>query len=275
MRVTTIALLLASSGIFGCSGRHHSGDVTMKDPSVEADLKALQGKRILFGHQSVGGNILDGMKDLEQANPAGKLAVVDLAKSPAPSGPFLGELSIGRNGHPSTKCDEFSAKVRSLGNDGLDLAIMKFCFADFTQTTDVAAVMAGYAAMVDSLRVASPRLVIVHTTVPLDARTQGWKKMIKRVLGKEELSDIRNAKRCEFNEMLKARFGNDPMFDLAGVESTYPDGTREEFTFEGKTVYALVRSYSEDGSHLNSIGSVRAARDFVHTLARVAGTGTR
>ena len=32
--------------------------------SVESDLAALAGVRILFGHQSVGDNVLDGLRDL-------------------------------------------------------------------------------------------------------------------------------------------------------------------------------------------------------------------
>jgi hypothetical protein len=242
----------------------------MKDPSVETDFKAIQGKRILFGHQSVGGNILDGLKAIREANAGTELTLVDLESSAAPSGPFLGELRIGKNGDPASKCDAFGEKARGLIRDSLDIAVMKFCYADFNSETDVAAVIDRYRTTVDSLRAASPRLAILHTTVPLVVRTAGWKKFVKRVLGKEESSDVANAKRSAYNEMLKARYAGEPLFDLAAMESTYPDGTREEFTMEGKGAYALVGEYSDDGSHLNPAGSAMAAREFVRALASAA-----
>jgi hypothetical protein len=274
---TALLSLMASIGVIvgGCGGKHNSGGLSMKDASVENELRAVSGKRILFGHQSVGGNILEGLKEIGNANPGGGLTVIDLEESGAPAGPFLGELRIGKNGDPGSKCIAFREKARSLGTDGLDVAVMKFCYADFNRGTDAAAVLAQYAAAVDSIRAGSARLVVLHTTVPLVVRTAGWKKMIKRLLGKEESSDVANAKRSEFNELLKARYRGEPIFDLAAVESTYPDGTRQEFAADGKRAYALVADFTDDGSHLNATGRVIAARAFVHALAAITEKGGR
>lgn len=269
MRIT-LCILFNVLVFSGCTETPNSGGLTMKDPLVEADLKAIQAKRILFGHQSVGGNILDGLRDLQNANPGGVLKLVDLEKSSAPSGPFLGELRIGKNGDPASKCRAFGEKAREMLGDSLEIAVMKFCYADFNRETDVAAAIEHYRATVDSLRAVAPRLAIVHTTVPLVVRTAGWKKFVKRILGREESSDVANARRSEFNEMLKTRYRGEPLFDLAAAESTYPDGTREAFTTQGANAYALVSDYSDDGSHLNATGRVIAAREFVRALASVA-----
>jgi hypothetical protein len=275
MRFSLISVVFCILAAWGCGGRHNSGEFAMKDASVGDDLRAVGGKRILFGHQSVGGNILEGLKEIQKANPGGSLRVVDLEKSVPPLGPFLGELRIGKNGDPASKCDAFRETVKGMAGDSLDVVVMKFCYVDFKAGTDAAAVLETYAAAVDSLRAGSPRVVVLHTTAPLVVRTAGWKKLIKRLLGKEESSDVANAKRSEFNELLKARYRGEPIFDLAAVESTYPDGSREEFTADGKPAHALVAGYTEDGSHLNGTGSVRAARVFVRSLAAIAEKGGR
>ena len=43
-------------------------------------------------------------------------------------------------------------------------------------------------------------------------------------------------------------------FDLALVESTRPDGTREFFYRKGVSYSALTPAYSDDGGHLNNEG---------------------
>ena len=275
MRFSLLSVLICVLATWGCGGRHNSGELTMKDATVEADLRAIAGKRILFGHQSVGGNILEGLKELQKSNPGGSLKVIDLEKSTPPPGPFLGELRIGKNGDPASKCDAFRETVKGMAGDSLDVVVMKFCYVDFKAGTDAAAVLGTYAAAVDSVRAGSPRVFVLHATAPLVVRTAGWKKLIKGLLGKEESSDAANAKRSEFNELLKARYRGEPIFDLAAVESTYPDGSREEFTADGKPAYALIPGYTEDGSHLNGAGSARAARAFVRSLAAIAEKGGR
>ena len=47
---------------------------------------------------------------------------------------------------------------------------------------------------------------------------------------------------------------NGPFFDIAELESTYPDGTRESFEYKGKIYYALAPVYTEDAGHLYGIG---------------------
>ena len=57
--------------------------------------------------------------------------------------------------------------------------------------------------------------------------------------------------------------------DLAGVESTHPDGTRESFTSRGKDYFALVPSYSHDGRHLNEPGRRAVAEALLVFLANL------
>jgi hypothetical protein len=239
----------------------------MNDEVVAHDLKEIGGMKIYFGHQSVGVNILDGIRDLQSARPEGRLKIVNLDDRPVLSGPYFAESLVGKNGKPNTKCDAFAKRVGELVRDSLDVALMKFCYVDFKKETDVRAVFAIYRSMVDSLRNSAPHVTFVHVTVPLTVRTAGWKKLLKRVLGREESSDIENAERNEFNEMLRQNYRSEPLFDLAAVESTYPDGTREYFSSDGKPVYTLIGGFSDDGAHLNKKGRGVAARELIHLLA--------
>ena len=262
-----VFLIIAAMFLAGCTDSHKSEDVKMNDGVIAHDLKAIGGMKIYFGHQSVGVNILDGIRDLQSGRPDARLNMVNLGERPVPSGPYFAESLVGKNGKPGTKCEAFGKHVAELAPDSLDIALMKFCYVDFKKDTDVPAVLAIYRSMVDSLRAKAPHVTFVHVTVPLTVRTAGWKKILKRVLGREETSDIENAKRNEFNEMLRQQYRSEPVFDLAAVESTYPDGTREYFSANGKPVYTLIGGFTDDGSHLNKAGRDVAAGVLVHLLA--------
>lgn len=245
----------------------------MNDQTLEQDLKAIRGKRIFFGHQSVGGNIIEGIRDLTAGRSDVNVNIVDLAKTPRPAGPYFGELRIGKNSHPATKCDAFSRTVQDLLGDSLDIAVMKFCYVDFDGTTQPGLVFSNYRSMIDSLKRLAPGVTFVHATVPLTVRTPGWKKLLKRILGRGESSDLLNGKRQEFNELLRKQYQNEGVFDLASVESTYPDGSREEFMHDGSTAYSLIPALSDDGAHLNRAGRDVAARELVRSLAQAALRG--
>src|SRR5205085_12594035 len=64
--------------------------------------------------------------------------------------------------------------------------------------------------------------------------------------------------------------GREPIFDLARVESTAPDGKLVTVTWEGVTAPAMAAQYTEDGGHLNALGRARAAREFIAVLARAS-----
>lgn len=273
MKTILILSIFAILSVYGCSDSHKYGTGPMDDNALLRDFSAIQGKRILFGHQSVGGNIIDGLRDLTKGRTEIRFTIVDLQKNPHPSGPYFGEIRVGKNGDPDSKCDAFTRTVDTLLGDSLEIALMKFCYVDFERETDVKGMFSRYTATIDSLRRSAPAVTFVHATVPLTVRTPGWKKFLKRVLGKDESSDLLNRKRQEFNELLRSRYANEPLFDLAAVESTYPDGSREEFTQDGAAVYALIGALSDDGSHLNKSGRDAAARELVRVLAQASGGG--
>ncbi len=244
----------------------------MDREALRRDLATISEKRILFGHQSVGGNILDGLRSMMRAQQGSSLTLISAAEIASHTGGFFAEALVGENTDPSSKCAGFSALLDSAAVQRLDAALMKFCYVDITAQTDVRQVFTLYQQTITALAARHPQLTFVHSTVPLMQVTPWWKRIAKQVLGRPENSVRDNLRREEFNTLLRRASPAETIFDLAAVESTHPDGTREQFEVDGQRGYALVPGYTDDGGHLNETGSVRAARELVRVLsARLSG----
>ena len=261
--ILSVALLALAS----CGDNHRDGQWHMDNESLRRDLQLLQGKRIYFGHQSVGFDIMKGVRELAAAAPELSPVFVSADTVALPAGGWFADSRIGRNNYPGEKCSAFRETVSRLNRDSLDIAIMKFCYADIGPRTDPAEVFEAYARTVDSLKKAFPGTVFVHATIPYTVRTASWKLLAKKVLGREDRSLAGNLQRTRFNALIARKYGGDPLFDIARVESTYPDGRRESFTLGGETAFSLIGDYTYDGGHLNETGRRLAARELLRVLA--------
>jgi len=201
----------------------------------DSDWAKLASRRIFFGHQSVGGNVMDGVAELvrEQPRLAVRVAAGESALA-AGGGVFAHEL-LGRNGQPEAKTDDFARLLEGGLGARVDVAFHKYCYADIFDTTDVARVFAHYEQTMARLHAEYPSVVF------------------------ERFNDF----------MRRAYAGREPLFDLAALESTRPDGTRESIHFRGSSSYALVPAYSSDGSHLNETGRRWVAESLLVFLARL------
>ena len=95
--------------------------------------------------------------------------------------------------------------------------------------------------------------------------------LIKRILGRPVLDYFDNNKRYEFNELIRKQYaGKKAFFDLAKIESTFPDGRRLLFKKDGKNYYSLVLEYTDDGYHLNREGSRILAEQLLILLAKLS-----
>lgn len=232
-----------------------------------ADLDLVAAARVYFGHQSVGANVIAGLEDLQHGleRPVLRVAQAGVLEAPDDGGVFL-HSAIGRNEHPDSKCEDFRRVLEQL-HGRLDAALFKFCYVDFSDTSDAAAIFAGYARTMDELRRRYPDIVFVHVTAPLRTIDRGPGVWLREALGRRNRAKHANARRHEFNELVRARHAGEPVFDLAAIESTRPDGGRETFRLDGRTCEALVPAYTGDGGHLNGTGRVLAAAGLVRTLA--------
>jgi hypothetical protein len=228
------------------------------DGSTVQDLQSIRKLKVYFGHQSVGENILEGLREIE--------------KTSGP-GPLLSDAMIGQNGDPEGKCEDFTRKMAALAGSpsGLpDVALMKFCFVDFNPATDPARLFQRYAETVDSLQAKYPAVTLVPVTAPLTTASPLWKRLARKLTGGVDAGSAANANRAEFNRLLTAHYAGRTIFDLARVESTQPDGSRSQFEWSGQPAYSLVDAYSSDGGHLNEAGKRLAAEELIHTLAAAA-----
>ena len=94
---------------------------------------------------------------------------------------------------------------------------------------------------------------------------------VKKLTGKKEFWEYdHNVARNKFNDLLKREYaGKESVFDLAKIESTYPDGRRETFKRKDKRFYSLVHDYTHDGAHLKELGRKKVAEQFLIFLANL------
>lgn len=225
-------------------------------------IEVLKEKKIFFGHQSVGYNIIRGIENLGTG-----IQVQELEGGHNVIKPGIYHATNGENSFPKSKVDAFKARIRDrhLGNE-FDVAFFKFCYVDFNKDSDVVEIFNYYTDAIESIKKEFPKLRIVHVTTPLTTHTYGIKSFIKNLLS----GDISNVKRNQFNALLVNKYKNkDPIYDLAMIVSTHPDGKREIFMYQNQTYYALVKEYTYDRGHLNEVGRHLAAKELLKVLSAI------
>lgn len=231
-----------------------SNAVHAADPVLHASLQRVAHERVFFGHQSVGAQILQGVKELS-------------AQEGVPV--FIQDRFVPENGDPLRKLESFKAFVGT--GSQYDVALVKFCYVDINANTDAAALFDQYRRTINELRARNPRTVFVHATLPLTTVQTGPRAWVKRLIGRSPYGTVENVRRDEYNRLLRATYaGREPIFDLARIESTAPDGTLVTVTWNGLTAPALSPAYTEDGGHLNARGRLLAAREFLTVLAQAS-----
>jgi hypothetical protein len=262
-----VMLSLAVSIFFSCS-QNKVDEVFIMNSTVKSNLKVIEKSKIYFGHKSVGYNIIDGIKDLLiKAN--NNINIIELNEDQKLPEYYFLHSQIGNNREPEKKCDDFLNFLNKNFMKDLDIAFLKFCYVDIQDQSDVQVIFDYYKSIVESIQKKFPNLTLVHITIPLTTLQTGWKAAIKKLIGREIDGYSSNIKRYQFNQMLQEHYKNEPIFDLAKIESTYPDGSRESFKHSGKTYYALISEYTNDGGHLNKIGRRLAAIELIQVLSKV------
>jgi hypothetical protein len=265
--IPVVLLLAASGGCGPAATADNERKSTVTTTQLAADLAVARQARILFSHQSVGANILAGMKELDAGIPGEGLRIAPLEEAVVSPRPVLVDYRGGRNGEPKTKIDSFAATIRGEARLKLDLAFMKFCYVDFNPRTDVDDLFGYYRTTLDALKREHPEIRFAHVTVPLTTRPTELKWRIYRLIGREVWDDATNVKRAEFNRRLQETFGTDPVFDLARVEATSPDGRVAAFEQNGQRYLSLYPGYTEDNGHLNVVGQRAAGEAAIRFLA--------
>lgn len=266
--VMAVAIISCSGGTMDTTNKVSFPSI--KDVPAEAWQKLAQ-KKIYFGHQSVGYNIIDGIKDVMQQNPQIKLNIVETINPADFDSPLFAHSPVGQNRNPKSKCDVFTAFMNAGIGGKTDFAFLKFCYVDILHGTDVSKVFETYKSTIVTLQSKYPKLILVHLTTPLTTIQTGLKASIKNFLGRPIGGYDDNVKREQFNALLRKEYsGKEPIFDLAGIESTSQDGSRVTFEKDGKAYPALAPAYTNDGGHLNELGRKVVAEQFLIFLANLA-----
>ena len=241
-------------------------------PGIDAAaLSVLQHKRIYFGHQSVGANIIEGARDLCRADPALRLDIVESSHPDAFIAPVFGHSRVGRNHEPRTKIDAFSGILDAgLGNK-VDLALLKFCYVDVTEGSDYTGLFDYYRSVMAQLATAYPRTRLVHVTLPVTVMPGLLRRIVGGLRRRHNRTAHDNLARAEYNRLLtQAYAGKAPVFDLAAIESTTASGRALRHALHGREFRTLVPGYSSDGRHLSETGRRVVASEFLRFLATTA-----
>lgn len=263
-----VALAAACTGGSVTSTRHAVGPAA---PLPAADLERIGAMQILFGHQSVGFDILAGVADLAGGSAKAIVAVSEIEAPAAPAPTGITHFLAGQNGRPESKLADFARHVDAVEGSGPDVALLKFCYIDASADSDVNALFTLYKKTLADLRARHSKTTFVHLTMPIRTVQTGWKVPLKKLVRRPIGGYADNVKRQEYNELLRGEYGGrEPVFDIAAIESTRADGSRVTFTVNGRTYFALAPEYTTDGGHLNELGRRVVAERLLGLLANIA-----
>jgi hypothetical protein len=155
-----------------------------------------------LGHQSVGENILDGIRGV---CPSCSIRLLDL-NSDNTLIPGLYHSKIGSNGDPYSKLEQFREIVTQIGNR-VDIAMMKFCYVDITRQTEIQPLLDRYKSVMSQLAGNFPKLRIIHFTAPIRTLRFGIRSRVRLLLRQEIASCEDNLQRDAFNRLLRKAYG--------------------------------------------------------------------
>ncbi len=239
--------------------------------AIPADRwEALARKRIYFGHQSVGQNILDGLRAVLGSSPHIPLDIRETADPRDFDRPVFAHSLIGQNRDPKGKIDHFRSILEGGIGQKADVALFKFCYVDIDSSTDLQGLMDHYDRTLSDLGAKYPDLIILAVTVPLTNAAPGIKARIKGFLGRGSALKGENARRNSINDHIRRTYGA-AVWDLAAVEAMSASGERIFVRDGQRTIDLLNPAYTSDGGHLNEVGSQAAAIDLLIRLAGLEG----
>ena len=218
---------------------HRNADLLPSDVSVISGIKALD---IYFEHASVGGNIMGGIRGLSTDNATYTLnlgafySTIDTNWFRKTNG-----LVENNRGNPGAdqKIELFSSNMRTSGfAETVGLAMYKFCYIDTPSNPGLL-----FTNAMNSMEVLEsnyPNVHFIWWTMPLQSAGSA------------------NNGIHSFNVLVRSycALNNKPLFDLADIEAWDTNGSYLTNT-SGRPYLAPI--YTDDGGHLNAIGSKRAA----------------
>jgi hypothetical protein len=234
-------------------------------------LGAARSLDVLFGHQSVGLDIMTGLGTLAGQN-ATRYGIT-MAGNGLPYPPYadppaswfsandgIGGREIGTNGDPGSKTRAFDGLVRGAYGPMIDVALMKFCFTETYAENRGQPIWDLYRTAMQQLILDFPNVKFVWTTMPL------------AFIGNQPDPNDYGLPAYEFNDLVRAHVAANGgyLLDIADIES-HDAGGSQVLGPQGRPNLAAAWALAADDPHLGAAGQARMAQAWWHLMARVAG----
>jgi hypothetical protein len=232
-------------------------------------------KKIFFGHQSVGYNIIDGITDIINERDYIKINVIEAREPAAFDQPVFAHSQVGMNTEPFSKIKRFVEIMDAGVGSKVDIAFFKFCYVDIMRDSNPQKIFDGYSAALEGLKDRYPNTKFLHVTVPIRSVPKGARKKLKQtvklLIGRPGFLED-NIMRRRYNDLLNDVYSKTgPFFDIALIESVNASGFSCYAVKGAEKVYVMAPEYTEDGGHLNSQGRKKVAEQLLIILAGIAG----
>jgi hypothetical protein len=235
---------------------------------ITSRWSVIAGRTVYFGHQSVGSGVVAGVERLKEQH-ALPLRVVHTGDPVAVAGPAFVHFLVGYNRDYASKNAALLRLLDSRTRAERPVVLLKYCYGDINCPADPATMFAAYCDTVETIQFEHPDVTVVHATVPLTTVESAFKSGAKQVFGRPTQREAAIA-RHRYNELVRAEFkANEPIFDLAKVEATQPDGMTAGFTAGGRMIETLAPHNTYDGGHLNARCENAAAEALLDVLSDV------
>lgn len=249
------ALLLFIVLLNGCDNPALNDETNFKIMIKKSDLTSLPGKRVYFAHQSVGYNIIEGIKEIiSKNNDLDFIKIITLDEylqgelPDSDSSFYIIHSKVGINTFPDLKIKDFQNKIDSIKD--VDAAFMKFCFVDITRKTNVNSLYKNYMDAITGLEKKYEKTRFLYFTCPISIKENFVIGVLKAILRKP---DDLNKNRNRFNNLIRKNQNID-IFDLA-----YHESHDENNTEMHEREFMLKKYATSDGGHLNNLGSEKMA----------------
>lgn len=230
--------------------------------SLSDNIDKLNSTSFFFGHQSVGKNIIEGIEEIQDAYPQLRLNFKETTfTEPELDTPVFLHASLGQNTAPHTKIADFVKAIDFYG-DKIEIAFLKFCYVDINMETNIQKLFDDYVKSLNNIKIKYPKMKLIHYTVPLTTKPKGIRASVRVMLNQDV-----NIQRNKFNKLIRKYYPEDEIFDLAKLESTYPNGKNYVYRIN---IPGLIAEYTYDGGHLNEQGRLYIATKLLEKLLKTA-----
>jgi len=220
-------------------------------PIVTSRWSVIAGRTVYFGHHAIGSDVVAGVEGVAEKH-AVPLRFVKTREPATVAGPAFVHFLVGQSRDFASKNAAGLRLLESPRRARRPVVLLKYCSGDISSPTETATMFEAYRDTVDTIQFEHPDVTIVHSTIPLmtveSAFMSGARQFLRRPTRREGA-----IARHRYNELVRAEFTDtEPIFDLAKLEATRPDGTLAGFAAEGRMIETLAPDNTDDGSHLNA-----------------------